>query len=136
MTRNANNAKNNTQSNEMPTIVLKTILNDICNDVKRDRKIEIDINAKRVRDVMRREFASMMSHVHNSSWIFTSSQRDVVYDRIRVMHDAKYHETIERRAKRNAKSNDAPKSTRKRNTKSNDVVNVDDATTTNVDVNA
>ena len=89
-----------TNANTAPTIVLKTVMNDVCADIKKDRKIDIDLDGKKVRDFLRRNADALgIPHVHNSSWIFTMKQRDAVYDRLRAMNDPKYVETLARRAK-------------------------------------
>jgi len=101
MTRSTN-AKRNTTSNAIPTIVLKTIHDDI---------VRANANTTLTTKMMRAKLRVVMNdvHVRNSSWIFTTSQYDVV----RAMFDATYRAKIERaqkratpRAKRVAKSND------------------------------
>jgi hypothetical protein len=116
------NAKKNTQSNETPNIVLKTVINDIC----RENPDHVWNNAtydvsKRVRVWLRANMRDI--HEHNSSWIFTKSQYDVV----RSHFDAKYKLKCERDAKRNAKKNDATSNAtpRKRNAKKNDATSID-----------
>lgn len=121
MSRNTN-AKRNATSNETPSIVLKTIHNDIMRD---------NANATITTKQMRAKLRVVMNdvHVRNSSWIFTTSQYDVV----RAMFDDVYRAKLERAQKRNAKSNASP---RKARTKSNvDATNVDASNdaTTNVD---
>lgn len=103
--------KRNTKSNETPSIVLKTIHDDI---------MKSNANATITTKQMRAKLRVAMNdvHVRNSSWIFTSSQYDVV----RSMFDDAYRAKIERATKRNAKTNATP---RKRATKSNDVVTND-----------
>lgn len=122
MTRNTTNAKRNATSNETPSIVLKTIHNDIMRD---------NANATITTKQMRAKLRIVMNdvHVRNSSWIFTTSQ----YDIVRSMFDDAYRAKIERAQKRATKSNATP---RKRNVKSRDVV-AHDATNdaTNVDTN-
>lgn len=102
MTRNT--AKRATKSNETPSIVLKTIHDDI---------MKSNANATITTKQMRAKLRVVMNdvHVRNSSWIFTTSQYDVV----RAMFDDAYRAKIERANKRNttsrkrvAKSNDAP----------------------------
>lgn len=101
----------NTKTNETPSIVLKTIHDDI---------MKSNANATITTKQMRAKLRVAMNdvHVRNSSWIFTSSQ----YDIVRAMFDDAYRAKIERANKRNAKSNATP---RKRNAKSNDVVVVE-----------
>lgn len=105
------NARKNTKSNETPSIVLKTIHDDI---------MKSNANATITTKQMRAKLRVAMNdvHVRNSSWIFTTSQ----YDIVRAMFDDAYRAKIERASKRNTKSNATP---RKRNAKSNDVVVVD-----------
>lgn len=99
--------KRNTKSNETPSIVLKSIHNDI---------MKSNANATITTKQMRAKLRVTMNdvHVRNSSWIFTTSQYDVV----RAMFDPNYAQKIERASKRNAKSNATPRA--KRVTKSND----------------
>lgn len=108
MTRNTN-AKRNATSNETPSIVLKTIHDDIMRD---------NANATLTTKQMRAKLRVIMNdvHVRNSSWIFTTSQ----YDIVRAMFDATYRAKIERATKRATKTNATP---RKRNAKTNDVAN-------------
>ena len=105
------NAKRNAKSNETPSIVLKTIHDDI---------MKSNANATITTKQMRAKLRVAMNdvHVRNSSWIFTTSQYDVV----RSMFDDAHRAKIERANKRNAKTNVAP---RKRNAKTNDVIVVD-----------
>ena len=113
--------KRNTKSNETPSIVLKTIHDDI---------MKSNANATITTKQMRAKLRVTMNdiHVRNSSWIFTTSQYDVV----RAMFDDAYRAKIERASKRNAKSNDAPRA--KRVAKSNDdATNVVATSNENVD---
>jgi hypothetical protein len=114
-----------TTTNETPTIVLKSIIVDVTRDIKRDRKIDVDIDAKKVRIDLRKMFATQFNHVHNSSWTFTQTNARAIYDHVRAKHDAKYRDTIATRAKRATKTNATPRA--KRVTKTNDdiVANVD-----------
>lgn len=108
------NAKRNAKSNETPSIVLKTIHDDI---------MKSNANATITTKQMRAKLRVAMNdvHVRNSSWIFTTSQ----YDIVRAMFDDAYRAKIERASKRNAKTNATP---RKRVAKSNvDVVETNDA---------
>lgn len=101
--------KTNTTSNAMPTIVLKTIHDDI---------MRANANATLTTKIMRAKLRVVMNdvHVRNSSWIFTTSQ----YDIVRALFDANYRAKIERANKRNTSS-------RKRVAKSNDVAIVENA---------
>lgn len=105
------NAKRNAKSNETPSIVLKTIHDDI---------MKSNANATITTKQMRAKLRVAMNdvHVRNSSWIFTTSQ----YDIVRSMFDDAYRAKIERANKRATKSNASP---RKRVAKSNDVANVE-----------
>lgn len=94
MTRNA---KRDTQSNETPSIVLKTIHDDIMRD-----NDNATITTKQMRVWLRAHMRDI--HIHNSSWVFTQSQYDVV----RAQFDAKYRAKLERAQKRVTQSNDAP----------------------------
>ena len=111
----------NTKTNETPTIVLKTIHDDI---------MKSNANATITTKQMRAKLRVAMNdvHVRNSSWIFTTSQ----YDIVRSMFDDAHRAKIERANKRNAKTNATPRA--KRNAKSNDVAtNVDATNDANVD---
>ena len=117
MTRNAtNNAKRATKTNELPTILLKTIHDDI---------MRANATSTLTTKQMRAKLRVVMNdvHVRNSTWIFTTSQRDIV----RAMFDETYRAKIERANKRATKSNATP---RKARAKSNvDAIAHDDATT-------
>ena len=126
MTRTTNNASNatrtnnasrkaRTQSNELPTILLKTIHDDI---------MKANANSTLTTKQMRAKLRVVMNdvHVRNSTWIFTTSQRDIV----RAMFDETYRAKIERANKRATKSNATP---RKARAKSNDATNDANATT-------
>lgn len=106
------NAKRNAKSNETPSIVLKTIHDDI---------MKSNANATITTKQMRAKLRVAMNdvHVRNSSWIFTTSQ----YDIVRSMFDDAYRAKIERANKRATKSNATP---RKARAKSN-VVETNDA---------
>lgn len=102
-------------NNERATIALKTLHDDIMRD-----NANATITCKMMRVWLRANMRDV--HVHNSSWLFTQTQYDVV----RAQFDAKYRERLERATKRNAKTNATP---RKRNTKTNVAPIVDDVTT-------
>lgn len=100
--------KNVAKSNvEIPTIALKSLHDEIMRD---------NANCTTTTKIMRTWLRVHMrdAHTHNSSWLFTSSQRHDVM----MKFNAKYRATIERDAKRATKSNATP---RKRIAKSNDV---------------
>lgn len=82
------------------SIVLKTIINDVVRDVKNDRKIDVDVKGTKVRATLRRDekIVALCGHAHNASWTFDNKSRDIVYDKVRLMYDAKYAEDIEQRA--------------------------------------
>lgn len=108
-----NVAKKNAKSRETPSIVLKTLHNDIMRD-----NANATITTKKMRVWLRANMRDV--HDHNASWIFTTSQYDVV----RAQFDAKYRERIERAMKRETNA-------RKRNAKTNDVVVTSNDETTN-----
>lgn len=95
------NAKRNAKSNETPSIVLKTIHDDI---------MKSNANATITTKQMRAKLRVAMNdvHVRNSSWIFTTSQ----YDIVRSMFDDAYRAKIERANKRATKSNATPRKAR------------------------
>ncbi len=105
-------SRNRKSSNETPSIVLKTIHDDI---------MRANANATITTKKMRARLRVVMNdvHVRNSSWIFTTSQYDVV----RALFDANYARKIERATKRNAR---APRKARVTNdAATNEIVNAE-----------
>lgn len=95
--RNTN--KRVTKSNvEIASIVLKSIHDEIMRD-----NTTSTLTTKIMRTWLRVHMRD--AHTHNSTWLFTSSQR---HD-IMMKFNAKYRATIERDAKRATKSNATPR---------------------------
>lgn len=77
-------------------IALKTILNDILRDDKTRT-----LTTKQMRVVLRREFATQMSHAKNNAWTFDANEYVIVRSRF----DAKYRAKNERASKRATRKN-------------------------------
>lgn len=121
--------KNDAKTNETPSILLKTIHDEIIRD-----NATSTLTTKQMRIWLRANMNDI--HERNASWIFTSSQRDVVMTKF----NTKYRATLdaqrardERASKRATKTNASP---RKRNVKSNVVLVDENNMSSNVDTNA
>ena len=115
-TRKTNDAKktNAKKTNvEHATIVLKTLHNDIMRD-----NANATMDCKKMRVWLRANMRDI--HDHNSSWIFTQSQ----YDIVRSHFDATYRAKIERANKRNSRVTKT-RVTKKTNDATNDVTTND-----------
>lgn len=93
---NLRNGKNKRTNVRVRDIALKTILNDILRDDKTRT-----LTTKQMRVVLRREFATQMSHAHQNAWTFDANE----YVLIRSRFDAKYRAKNERVAKRASRKN-------------------------------
>jgi hypothetical protein len=84
-------------------VVRDIALKSIHRDIMRDNK-NATLTTKQMRVVLRREFASSMSHAKNNAWSFSSREYDIVRSRF----DAKYRAKIERAAKSSTRKNATP----------------------------
>ncbi len=130
MTRKTNVATKTTRVAkiiETPTIALKTIHDAIIRDNPTST-----LTTKKMRVKLRATPAMREIHVHQMSWLFTTTRAN----EIRAMFDATFakreHERVARETKRNAKSNDAPRAKRVVKTNVANVAQID-ATTNDVE---
>ena len=86
-----NRARKNAKANtivRVATIALKTMHDDIMKS-----NANATITTKKMRVMLRKSYAHI--HEHNNSWMFTQNE----YDEIRSIYDAKYAQSITRKAK-------------------------------------